>query len=116
MRSARWPSSGSYDGAVVLMGTQQMNWRRRIGGGGTTWVVRALLCMAVLHPTAAQRAHATGTSTIPPPCWGDCNNDGVVTVDEIITMVNFALDVLDISACPAGKSDPIRVGIADIIA
>jgi hypothetical protein len=35
-------------------------------------------------------------------CPGDCNNDGVVTVDELITSVNIALGGADITACRAG--------------
>jgi len=33
-------------------------------------------------------------------CVGDCNGDGSVTVDEIITGVNIALGVTPLSACP----------------
>ncbi len=35
-------------------------------------------------------------------CTGDCNADGYVTVDEIITMVNIALGNTDLSACADG--------------
>ncbi|MFI5398393.1 MAG: hypothetical protein ACHQ9S_22905 [Candidatus Binatia bacterium] len=34
-------------------------------------------------------------------CTGDCNNNGVVTVDEILTVINIALMNTDPSACPA---------------
>jgi len=34
-------------------------------------------------------------------CAGDCNGDGAVTVDEIITMVNLALGTPS-PACAAG--------------
>jgi hypothetical protein len=34
-------------------------------------------------------------------CVGDCNGDGVVLVNEIITGVNIALDAAPISACPS---------------
>ena len=33
-------------------------------------------------------------------CPGDCNDDGAVTVDEIITGVNIALGVASIESCP----------------
>ena len=48
-------------------------------------------------------------------CPGDCNGDGVVTVNEVVTMVNIALGVLPASACPDGDSGD-GVGIAEVIA
>ena len=39
------------------------------------------------------------------PCVGDCNEDGQVTVNEIITMANIALGNADISTCFAGDED-----------
>lgn len=38
-------------------------------------------------------------------CLGDCNVDGVVTVDEVLAMLNIALGVVDPSTCPAGDSN-----------
>jgi len=38
-------------------------------------------------------------------CTGDCNNDGRVTIDEILTGVNEALGVMPVSACPAFDAD-----------
>lgn len=40
-------------------------------------------------------------------CVGDCNGDGMVTVDEILVMVNIALDPNNnpITLCAAGDSD-----------
>jgi len=35
-------------------------------------------------------------------CVGDCNGDGSVTVDEIVTMVNIALGEANVSTCLAG--------------
>lgn len=37
----------------------------------------------------------------PPVCAGDCNGDGMVTVDEVITGVSIALGATTLSACPA---------------
>jgi hypothetical protein len=47
---------------------------------------------------------ASSTPTVPPPmvCAGDCGSDGVVTVDEIITLVNIILGSANSSACPDG--------------
>jgi len=38
----------------------------------------------------------------PPTCTGDCNGDGHVTVDEILTMVNIALGNTPVTTCEAG--------------
>jgi hypothetical protein len=46
-----------------------------------------------------------GTARAQLSCLGDCNGDGSVTVDEIITMVNIALGEADISTCTAGDGD-----------
>ena len=47
----------------------------------------------------------TRTVTIagPAPCVGDCNSDTVVTVDELLTMVNIALGNTPCSACSAAN-------------
>ena len=48
----------------------------------------------------------TATETLPPPtptlCSGDCNGDGIVTIEEIVTMVNVALGSADVTLCLAG--------------
>jgi hypothetical protein len=41
----------------------------------------------------------TVTPTSGPACLGDCNDDGVVTVDELITGVNIALGTLELDVC-----------------
>jgi len=38
-------------------------------------------------------------------CVGDCNGDGAVTVNELVIMVNVALDALPVSSCTAGDAD-----------
>ncbi len=43
--------------------------------------------------------------TSSPTCTGDCSGDSVVTVDEIVTMVNIALGTADISSCEAGDAN-----------
>jgi hypothetical protein len=44
-------------------------------------------------------------SFVRPSCVGDCNGSGQVTVDELITGVNIALDILPVSDCPQFDSD-----------
>jgi hypothetical protein len=48
--------------------------------------------------------HFSPTST-PIPCVGDCNGDGHVTVDEILTMVNIALGNMPVTSCRAGDAN-----------
>jgi hypothetical protein len=44
-------------------------------------------------------------------CVGDCNGDGGVTVDEIITGVNIALGSVEANACPSYEiNGPVTVG------
>jgi hypothetical protein len=52
----------------------------------------------------------TPTQTVPPtstprPCAGDCNGNGTVTVDEILTMVNIALGNTPVTACEASDAN-----------
>jgi hypothetical protein len=55
--------------------------------------------------TATFTATASATPIATPRCVGDCNGDGVVTVDELLTMVNIALSYGDISTCEAGDAN-----------
>jgi hypothetical protein len=49
------------------------------------------------------------------PCVGDCNGDGHVTVDEVLTMVNMALGIVD-AACPGVSANPgNQITIAEIL-
>lgn len=50
-------------------------------------------------------------------CPGDCDGDGVVTVAEVVTVVNIATGVLPLSACPAADAGGDgTVGIGEAIA
>lgn len=53
----------------------------------------------------------------PVVCTGDCNGDGSVTIDEIVTMVNVALGSADVSVCLAGDaSGDGTITVEEIIA
>ena len=41
----------------------------------------------------------------PSPRTGDCNSDGSVTVDELLTLVNIALGNLPVTTCEAGDAN-----------
>ena len=59
-------------------------------------------------PTATATSSPTLTSTPTPsvtptpPCAGDCNGSGQVTVAQLVALVNIALGNADSTSCPAG--------------
>lgn len=53
---------------------------------------------ATVTPTAMASPTATSTA-VPAGCAGDCRADGTVTVDELITLVNVALEIQPATAC-----------------
>jgi hypothetical protein len=51
------------------------------------------------------------------PCRGDCGGDGAVTVDEIVLLVNIALELLALEHCPVGDHNgDQRITVDEIIA
>ncbi|GIW45409.1 MAG: hypothetical protein KatS3mg077_2691 [Candidatus Binatia bacterium] len=63
-------------------------------------------------PATAHTATATSTTAriptstpTPPRCQGDCNGDGVVTVEELVQMVNIALGSTGVTNCSAGDAN-----------
>lgn len=53
----------------------------------------------------------------PTGCTGDCGADGVVTVNELVTMVTIALGTAPVSACAAGDDDGDgRVAVNELVA
>lgn len=63
----------------------------------------------IATPTESPAPTATGTGepTVTPttPCVGDCSTDRIVTVDEVLTMVNIALGSDSVTKCPAGDGN-----------
>jgi cysteine-rich repeat protein len=50
-------------------------------------------------------------------CTGECNRDGEVTVDELLTMVRIALGAAAVSECPAGDGNQDgTITIGEIVA
>lgn len=55
-------------------------------------------------------------------CVGDCGGDRTVTIDDLLTVVNIALDHSPVTRCPAGEEpgagrmrllrNPVRFGAA----
>ena len=66
--------------------------------------------------TATPSPTPSPTPTLP-ACAGDCNQDGSVTVDELIKGVNIALGTTSVDACPsADTNDDGAVTINELIA
>lgn len=77
------------------------------------------LLMLISHAAAAtllDTAQPTPTPTAT-PCVGDCNGNGVVTIDELIVGVNISLGIAAVAACPAFDPDHDgRVAVNELIA
>jgi hypothetical protein len=64
-------------------------------------------------PTETPSPPATSTST--PPCPGDCNGDGMVTINELLSLVDTALGTAEL-ACTAGDLDANgMIGVNEIL-
>ena len=55
-------------------------------------------------PAGAQTLSISYIHTALPPC-PDCDADGAVTVDELVTHVGIALDTIPLAACTAADAD-----------
>src|ERR1043166_8480247 len=62
----------------------------------------ALLRVAALAFGVEALIDMTNALAAEAECVGDCNADHTVTVDEVITMVDAALDSRKLSKCPSG--------------
>ena len=83
------------------------------------WISTALVC-AVLVVASVHRTHAeinAGVSSFQPfsACVGDCNGNGRVTIDDLLTLVNIALGSAQPSACPDGVPSGDNVDIVLIL-
>lgn len=65
--------------------------------------LRRLLCSAASFSLGWFLLH-TGAAIAQPTCVGDCNRDGQVTIDEILTVVNLALNG-GTDGCTAGDAN-----------
>lgn len=65
----------------------------------------AAVSTATATPTSTTTPTSTASSTPGEPCVGDCNGDGLVTVDEIVSGVAMALGNLAVEECPSFDRD-----------
>jgi hypothetical protein len=63
------------------------------------------------------RSPGTPTATPPPgPCMGDCDDNGTVAINELITMVNIALGSQPVANCLNGDPDDSgQIAINEIV-
>lgn len=81
---------------------QKANWQLGLRGVAGVFALGLVIGMA---PSAVwAQLDLCGNGTDGTVCVGDCNGDGSVTVDEIVTMVNAALSG-GIGGCDAGDAD-----------
>ena len=76
-------------------------------------------CPLLPTPTATFTATPLPSVTATPGlgCAGDCNGDGMVPVNELITGVNIALGNAAVDACPAFDRDGNgQVAVNELIA
>jgi len=70
----------------------------------------------VVAPPAVSTPTPSPTPT-PLPCVGDCNQDQVVTVDDLLIMVNIALGSASLSICPEGDaSGDSHITVGELLA
>jgi hypothetical protein len=69
-------------------------------------VDNVIVTTTALSPTATPTNTATPAPTpTPTQCVGDCGRDGIVTVDELLTIVNIALGNAAVSLCTPGDAN-----------
>jgi hypothetical protein len=73
----------------------------RAAGGRHLWLARSATLMFLLVFGMPQALRAIG----PAACSGDCNQDGQVTVGELLAMVNIALGNAPFTTCPGGDAN-----------
>ncbi|MFI5364608.1 MAG: hypothetical protein ACHQ4J_03195 [Candidatus Binatia bacterium] len=84
-------------------------------GSGTFTLTKITSATATPTPTATSTPSFTATPGSK-SCVGDCNGNGQVTVDEILTMVNIALGNTSISACEAGDANhDLQITVDEIL-
>ena len=71
-------------------------------------------------PTATATLGVVGTATASPtpgPCVGDCNSNGVVTINELIIGVNIALGNASIGQCPSfDLNNDDMIAVSELVA
>ncbi len=70
------------------------------------------VALALTLPTASRRAVLAAVS---PPCIGDCQGTGTISIDSLVTLVGVALGHTALSSCPLGVPEGAQVDVALIV-
>jgi len=72
--------------------------------GGDTLSVGVHVVTLLATDTTGGEGSASASVAVEAPvlCAGDCNGNGAVTVDELVTLVNVALGTAPVDRCEAG--------------
>ena len=97
-------------------GTATFSWPTRPENAGTT-VLRVAaydegggeVVQDVAITVAASDRPPSSPTPLPAACPADCNGDGTVTIDELLTATNISLGASALSACPAAACGPDAV-------
>ncbi|MFQ5668671.1 MAG: hypothetical protein ACE5I7_19890 [Candidatus Binatia bacterium] len=110
--------TGCYPAAIALTPDGQQAYVANRAGNSVTVIDAASNRVINTIPVGAgplDIAIATAGAT-PTPCSGDCNGDGAVQIDELVTLVNIALGAVPAAQCSAadGNQDG-RITVAEIL-
>lgn len=86
-------------------GTATLAWRPRAAQGG-----RHVLRVVAFDEGGGERWQDVEITVLPepgsaPPCTGACSEPGVVSVGDIVTLVNISLGIHPLANCPAADGD-----------
>src|SRR5437667_697280 len=99
----------------MLWGTQpprRSMMSRSASGPFTRWLG---VCRSTAFTCAAFVLSQAYTAPAGAFCVGDCSGTSIVTISDILTLVNIALGNAQPSACPNGIPDGAQVDIALIL-
>jgi hypothetical protein len=105
--------AGAYDDGVFKSTDAGATWDA-LNAGLTNTLVAAL----AIDPLTPSRLYAGSSGVFAlqqVACVGDCNLDGLVTIDEIITGINIALDTQPLEACAVFDAGDGRVTVDTIV-
>ncbi len=124
MRHAHTVSGNRYQGAAYVFARHSTAWIQRAELAGTDGATEDQFGWSValssdgntgiigadnkrIGPNMYQGAAYVFalSASIPVTCVGDCNGDALVTVDEILVMVNIAIGAEPVQSCVAGDAN-----------
>jgi hypothetical protein len=91
-------TSGTCGGATLPFLIFRTAIARDAAGGGRSLMLK-------VGPQVGMLTGGVRVAAAAPPCDGDCNGDGAVTIDELLTMVNIALGNVTVRDCTPGDAN-----------